>query len=193
MTILLLGLLLFLGVHSVRALAPNLRDAGIARLGLGPWKGLYSLLSIVGFVLIVIGYGEAREDPLLLWAPPLWLRHLAALFTLPAFILLVAAYVPNNHLKARLGHPMLLAVKLWALGHLLAVGWLHAVVLLAAFLAWAVIAFAAARRRDRADAAAVTRAPSVPMSALCVIVGAAAWGLVVFHLHARLIGVAPFG
>lgn len=193
MTILLLGLVLFLGVHSLRALAPGLREAGIARFGVGGWKGLYSLLAIAGFVLMVFGYGEARENPVLLWTPPVWLRHVVALFTLPAFVLLVAAYVPNNHFRARLGHPMLLAVKLWALGHLLAVGWLHGIVLMAAFLTWAVIAFAAARRRDRAAGVAPTTPASVSMSALCVILGAGAWGLFALHLHARWIGVAPFG
>jgi len=193
MILLLLGLILFLGVHSLRALSPGLRDAGLARLGVGGWKGVYSLLSIAGFVLIVIGYGEARENPVLLWMPPVWLRHVVALFTLPAFVLLVAAYVPNNHFRARLGHPMLLAVKLWALGHLLAVGWLHGIALMAAFLAWSVIAFAAARRRDRAAGLVSTPPASVPMSALCVILGAGAWGLFALHLHARWIGVAPFG
>ena len=193
MLILLCGLLLFLGVHSVRALAPDLRDARIAHWGMGGWKALYSLLSIAGFVLIVYGYSLARSEPVLLWSPPLWLRHFAALFTLPAFILLAAAYVPNNHFKARLRHPMLLAVKLWALGHLLAVGWLHSVLTMAAFLAWAVIAFAAARRRDRAAAVPPATRSSAVSSASAVIIGAVAWAVFVFHLHLPLIGVAPFG
>lgn len=192
MAVLLAGLLLFLGVHSLHALAPAARAQLVARLGAGGYKGLYSLVSIGGFVLLVYGYALARAEPVLLWSPPVWIRHLVALFTLPAFILLVAAYVPGNHFKAKLGHPMLLAVKLWATGHLLAVGWLHGVVLLVGFLAWAVIAFAAARRRDRA--AGLVRAPGhVVRSALCVIIGAVLWAVFALHLHLTLIGVAPFG
>lgn len=191
MTVLLAGLLLFLGVHSLHALAPALRARLLERLGTGGYKGLYSLASIAGFALIVYGYSLARAEPVLLWSPPVWIRHLVALFTLPAFILLVAAYLPGNHFKAKLGHPMLLSVKLWATGHLLAVGWLHGVVLLAGFLAWAVIAFAAARRRDRA--ANLTRASgNVVLSAVCVIIGAVLWGVFALHLHLHLIGVAPF-
>jgi len=193
MLVLLVGLLLFLGVHSVRALVPGVRAAGIARLGVLGWKAFYGLLSLAGLVLLVYGYGEARLHPVLVWTPPLGLRHVAALFTLPAFVLLVATYMPRNHFKARLGHPMLLAVKLWAVGHLLAVGWLHGMLLMTAFLAWAVIAFAAARRRDRqAPTAVATQAPSVVMSAATVILGAAAWAGFVFHLHARWIGVPAF-
>lgn len=192
MAVLLTGLLLFLGVHSLHALAPGLRAQLIEQLGAGVYKVLYSLVSIGGFVLLVYGYALARAEPVLLWSPPVWIRHLVALFTLPAFILLVAAYVPGNHFKARLGHPMLLAVKLWAAGHLLAVGWLHGIVLLVGFLAWAVIAFAAARRRDRATR--LVRAPGhVVRSAVCVIIGAALWAVFALHLHLTLIGVAPFG
>lgn len=192
MAVLLTGLLLFLGVHSLHALAPRLRAQLIGQLGAGVYKGLYSLVSIGSFVLLLYGYALARAEPVLLWSPPVWIRHLVALFTLPAFILLVAAYVPGNHFKARLGHPMLLAVKLWAAGHLLAVGWLHGIVVLVGFLAWAVIAFAAARRRDRA--AGLVRGPGhVVRSALCVIIGAVLWAVFALHLHLKLIGVAPFG
>lgn len=192
MAVLLAGLLLFLGVHSLHALAPGPRAQLVARLGAAGYKSLYSLVSIGGFVLLVYGYALARAEPVLLWSPPVWIRHLVALFTLPAFILLVAAYVPGNHFKAKLGHPMLLAVKLWAAGHLLAVGWLHGIVLLVGFLVWAVIAFVAARRRDRT--VGLVRGPGhVVRSALCVIIGAVLWAVFALHLHLTLIGVAPFG
>jgi uncharacterized membrane protein len=190
MTWLILGLLLFLGVHSVRALAPSWREARIASIGARPWKGLYSVLAIAGFALLVWGYGQARADaPVLLWMPPAGLRHAAALLTLPAFILLVAAYVPRNHLKARLGHPMLLAVKLWAAAHLLVSGWLHAVILFGAFLAWAMVAYRAARRREPAPRSGGTWTGTL----IAVVIGTAAWAAFAFHLHARWIGVAPFG
>lgn len=193
MTVLVLGLLLFLGVHSVRALAPGLRDAGIRRLGAGGWRIAYSLISIAGFVLIIYGYGLARAaDPQLLWLPPAWLRHPSALLTLPAFILVVAAYVPGNHFKAWIGHPMLAGVKLWALAHLLASGWLHSMIVFVAFLVWAVVAFARARRRDRL--AGVVQPPGRWLPTMTAIaVGTGLWAGFALYLHARWIGVAPFG
>jgi uncharacterized membrane protein len=191
MPILILGLVLFLGAHSVHMLAPGFRERAVARVGLLPWKGLYSLVSVIGFVLIVIGFGMARAQPQLLYAPPLWLRHLNALFTLVAFVLVAAAYVPRNHLKAKIGHPMLAGVKLWALGHLLATGFLHDVVLFGAFLVWAVADFAASRRRDRA-AGTVYPVGTLAGDALAAAAGVAAWAIFAFLLHQRLIGVSPF-
>ena len=125
MGMLILGLVLFLGVHSTRIVADGWRTAMRARLGGGAWKGLYALLSIAGFVLLVWGYGLARQQPVALWQPPAGMRHVAALLTLIAFVLLAAAYVPRNAIKARLHHPMVLAVKVWALAHLLANGKTH--------------------------------------------------------------------
>ena len=191
MPILILGLILFLGAHSLQMLAPRLRDRMVARIGLRPWKGLYSLVSIAGFVLIVVGFGMARAQPHLLYLPPMWLKHLNALFTLLAFVLIAAAYVPRNHLKAKIGHPMLAGVKLWALGHLLAIGYMRDVVLFGAFLVWAVADFMVSRRRDRA-AGTVYPAGTAMGDALAVAVGVAAWAIFAFLLHLRLIGVSPF-
>jgi len=192
MTLLLLGLALFLGVHSTRIVAEGWRTATIARVGEKPWKGIYSLLSIAGFVLLVIGYGAARQSPVVLFAPPVWTRHLAALLTIPAFVLLVAAYVPGNAIKRAIGHPMIAGVKVWALAHLLSNGTLADVLLFGTFLAWAVLSFIAARRRDRA---AGTTYPAGPGSrtAITVVVGLVAWAVFAFALHRPLIGVAPFG
>jgi uncharacterized membrane protein len=191
MPLLILGLILFLGVHSLHMLAPRWRDRVAARIGLMPWKGLYSLVSIAGLVLIVIGFGMARADSHLLYTPPAWLRHLNALFTLVAFVLIAAAYVPRNHLKAKIGHPMLAGVKLWALGHLLATGDLRGVVLFGAFLVWAIADFAVSRRRDRA-AGTVYPAGTAVGDVLAVVIGVAAWAIFAFLLHLRLIGVSPF-
>ncbi|MBX3725350.1 MAG: NnrU family protein [Xanthomonadales bacterium] len=193
MTVMLLGLVSFLGVHSVHALAPSWRARRIVAWGEGRWKLLYSLVSLVGFVLLVWGYGQARADAAqLLWLPPVWARHLAAALTLPAIVLLVAAYVPGNHLRARLGHPMLVGTVLWAAAHLLASGWLHAVVLFAAFAVWALLALVAALRRDRR--AGVRRVGGRwHATALTVVLGGGLWWLFAFHLHGRLIGVAPLG
>jgi uncharacterized membrane protein len=192
MTLLLLGLALFLGVHSTRIVADDWRTATIARVGEKPWKGIYSLLSIAGFVLLVIGYGAARQSPVVLFAPPVWTRHLAALLTIPAFVLLAAAYVPGNAIKRAVGHPMMAGVKVWALAHLIANGTLADVLLFGTFLAWAVLGFIAARRRDRA---AGTTYPAGPGSrtAIAVVVGLVAWAVFAFALHRPLIGVAPFG
>lgn len=191
MPILILGLILFLGVHSLHMLAPRWRERMVARIGLMPWKGVHSLVAIAGLVLIVIGFGMARADPHLLYAPPLRLKHLNALFTLAAFILIAAAYVPRNHLKAKVGHPMLAGVKLWALGHLLAIGFERDVVLFGAFLVWAVADFAVSRRRDRA-AGTVYPAGTAMGDVLAVVIGVAAWAIFAFLLHLRLIGVNPF-
>ena len=149
MTLLVLGLAVFLGVHSVRIAADDWRSARIAAMGEARWKLAYSVMALVGLVLIVYGYGQARQATVLLYAPPIWMRHVAALLTLPAFMLIAAAYVNGTRIKARVGHPMILGVKLWAVAHLLANGTAADVVLFGAFLVWAVLDYVAARRRDR--------------------------------------------
>ena len=191
MTILLLGLVIFLGVHSTRIVAEGWRSAQIARIGPGPWKLGYTVLSLIGFYLLLWGYGAARQTPVVLWTPPVAMRHVAGLLTLIAFVLLAATYVPRNGIKARLHHPMVLSVKVWAFAHLLANGTLADVLLFGSFLAWSVLSFSAARRRDRA---AGTRYPAGTMAGTLatVLVGGAAWALFAFRLHGWLIGVQPF-
>lgn len=190
MPILFLGLLIFLGAHSVRIFAGGWRTRMIARLGTNGWKALYALASIVGFVLIVWGFGLARQQPVLLYAPPLWLKYVNALLTLVAFVLVVATYVPHNHVKAAIGHPMLAGVKVWAFGHLLATGFLHDVVLFGAFLLWAGVNFVVSRRRDRL-AGTHYAAGTLVGDALALAIGIVAWAVFAFWLHARWIGVNP--
>jgi uncharacterized membrane protein len=190
--ILILGLVLFLGVHSIRIVADGWRTATIGRVGELPWKAVYALLSIVGFVLIVWGFGLARQQPVQLWMPPRGMRHLASLLTLIAFILLAATYVPRNAIKARLHHPMVLGVKVWALAHLLANGNVAHMVLFGAFLVWAALSFRAARARDRA-AGTVYLAGTPAGTAITVVVGAAAWAVFAFWAHGYLIGIRPIG
>lgn len=192
MALLIVGLIVFLGMHSVRLFADGWRTEMVARWGLGGWKALYSLVSIAGFVALVWGFGLARQQTVLLYVPPVWLKHANALFTLVAFVLVAAAYVPRNHIKARLGHPMLAGVKLWAFGHLLATGFLHDVVLFGAFLLWAVVDFVASRRRDRRTGAAYP-AGTWRGDAIALVAGIAGWAIFAFWLHARWIGVSPFG
>jgi uncharacterized membrane protein len=192
MIYLILGLILFLGVHSVRVVADDWRTTQIARFGEGPWKGLYSLASLAGFVLIIWGYGEARHDPVALWNPPLWTHYLAAPLTLLTFVLVTAAYVPGTRIKAWLGSPMVLGVKVWAFAHLIANGTLAAAVLFGSFLVWAVVVFASERRRDRATGVVYPKG-SLARDAVAVVIGVVAWVLFAFWLHGWLIGVRPFG
>ena len=191
MTMLLLGLVVFLGAHSVRIVAEPWRQRRIAQMGPGAWKGVFSLASIAGLSLVVWGYGLARAVPVELWSPPVWTRHLSSLLTLAAFVLLAAAYVPRNRIRAAVGHPMVAGVKLWALAHLLANGRLADVVLFGAFLAWAVFDFRAARARDRARGVVpVVGSVSGDLATLVLGVGAAL--VFALWLHAPLIGVRPF-
>src|SRR5438477_9150712 len=136
MVYLVLGLVLFLGVHTISIVAPGWRDRTAARLG-NVWRSLYSLISIAGVVAIVWGYGIARQNPVMLYAPPAWTRYVAAVLMLPVFPLFLAAYFPGR-IKSALQHPMLVSVMLWALAHLFATGTLADVVLFGGFVAWAV-------------------------------------------------------
>ena len=191
MSLLILGLIVFLGAHSVRVFADSWRKGQIARIGEGPWKGLYSLVSIAGFALLIWGYGRARADTAVLWQPPSWTYYLAALFTLAAFVLVAAAYVRGTRIKSALHHPMLLGVKSWAFGHLIANGTLADVVLFGGFLVWAIVDFAASRRRDRI-AGTTYPAGTVARDAIAIAIGVVAWAVFAFYLHERWIGVRPF-
>jgi len=191
MTLLILGLVIFLGIHSTRVVADGWRSAQIARIGPGPWKLGYTVLSLIGFYLLLWGYGMARQAPVVLWNPPLAMRHVAGLLTLIAFVLLAAAYVPRNGIKARLHHPMVLSVKIWAFAHLLANGTLADVLLFGSFLLWAVPDFRAARQRDR-TANIHYPAGSMAGTLATVVLGGVAWALFAFWLHGWLIGVRPF-
>lgn len=188
MTWFVIGLAIFLGVHSVSIAAPAWRDATVARMGERPWKGLYSLVSIASFVLLIWGYGVARMEPVVLYTPPVWTRWLAALVMLPVFPLLLAAYFPGR-IQAALGHPMLSAVKFWALAHLLANGTLADVLLFGGFLAWAVADRISFKRR--AQRPIRTAPPRAWNDAIAVVVGLALYFAFTQLLHVRWIGVSP--
>ncbi len=192
MMYLIAGLVLFLGVHSTRVFANNWRNQTLARMGEKPFKGVYSVLSLAGFVLLVWGYGQARQLGVMLWNPPTGMRHIAALLTLLAFVLWAASGVPRNQIKAKLHHPMVLSVKVWALAHLLANGSLADTVLFGSFLLWAVVLFAASRKRDRREQT-VYPAGTTNMTIVTVVAGLAFWAVFAFWLHRLLIGVSPLG
>ena len=192
MSLLILGLVLFLGVHSVRIVAEDFRARQLARLGENGWKGLYSLASIVGLGMMVWGYGLARQQPVALWPALTGMRHVAALLTLVAFVFIAAAYVPGNSIKARLKHPMVLGVKVWAFAHLISNNTLADLLLFGAFLVWAVFSFRAAKARDRA--AGTTYPPgTMTRTLLAVAIGTGAWVAFALWGHSFLIGVRPFG
>ncbi|MBU2953763.1 NnrU family protein [Marinobacter sp. F3R08] len=188
MTTLIVGLILFLGVHSLSIVNEPLRNRLNISMGELTFKGLYSLVSLAGLILIVWGYSAARMDPTVIYTPPGWLRHLAFLLLVPVFPLLFATYLPGK-IRAKLGHPMLVAVKLWALAHLLANGMLHDLFLFGSFLAWAVADRISMKRRTQ------RAIPALPVSkandVIAVIGGLAVYVFMVVWAHRWLIGVAP--
>ncbi len=189
MLYLILGLLVFLGLHSVRIVSDGWRGRMLARVGPAVWQAGFSLLSLLSLALLVWGFGLTRQQPLPLWLPPPGLRHISSLLTLISFVLLVAAYVPGNLIKERVGHPMVLGVLFWALAHLLANGKLADVVLFGSFFLWAVLDFSAARRHHTGAPGAGTAGAT----GITVALGVGAWVAVTLWLHGWFIGIRPFG
>jgi uncharacterized membrane protein len=194
MLVLVAGLIVFLGIHSVSIFAPSWRIATIARMGELPWKGLYSLASGLGLALLIVGFGLARRDPVVLYTPPAGLRHLALLIMLPVFPLFLAAYFPGR-IRAATKHPMLVSVKLWAVAHLLANGTLADVLLFGGFLVWAIADRISVKRRSAAEAHQLRTAPPRPLNDVIVIaVGLLIYvAFVFFGVHRWLVGVSPLG
>jgi uncharacterized membrane protein len=192
MTALILGLVLFLGLHSTRIVADAARSRFIAQRGERAWRGLYSLGSAIGLVLIVWGYGQTRAQPVVLWAPPEWARAIGSLLAVVGIVLITAAYVPRNHLKSWVGHPMVLGVKTWAFGHLIATRTLADVLLFGAFVVWAVLCYRSLRARDRAANRQPVPGEAGP-TAIAVIVGVVVAVVFAKWLHGWVIGISPWG
>ncbi|OOG22771.1 NnrU family protein [Thioalkalivibrio denitrificans] len=186
MLTLIAGLVIFLGVHSVAIVAPGWRERMVARMGLLPWMAVYSVIAVVGLVLIIQGYAMARQAPVVLYWPPVWLRHIALLLMIPVFPLLLATYLPGR-IQARVRHPMLAAVKLWAVAHLLANGMLADVLLFGGFLAWAVVDRISLKRRNPPSPPGLP--PGALNDAIAVVGGLAVYVAFILWLHAWLIGV----
>ena len=193
MELFITGLVLFLGCHSVRVFAGGWRQRKIEQWGEKMFKGIYSLASLVGFVLLVYGFSQIRWDSPQLWSPPVAMRHIAAVLMLLAMVLLVAGQVPHNAIKAKLGHPMVLSVKVWALAHLLANGKQADLLLFGAFLLWSVLNFRAARQRDRLAVQSGTAVEATPNTWRVVLIGVAAWAVLLFGGHTWLFAVSPLG
>ena len=190
MTALVLGLVIFIGMHSVRIISDDFRTRQIEKVGISTWRAMYAAVAIVGIVLIVAGYGAARSAPQVIWYPPVWLVYTATVLTIPAFILMAASFVSGTRIRSKLGHPFVLGVKIWALAHLISNGMLADILLFGVFLVWSVAAYASARRRDRK--AGTIYAVGLPKrDAIAVIAGVVAWIVFALWLHRWLFGVAP--
>lgn len=190
MALLVLGIVLFLGLHLVRVVAPGLRSSMIARLGEGGWKGAYSIASIVALVILIYGFGQAR-DMTPIWTPPFWMSHITILLMLFALICLVASLLPAGHIAVRTKHPMVLSVKIWALAHLLSNGDGAAILLFAAFLCWGVILRISLKRRERAGEITLRPFVSAKYDLYAIVIGVIVWALIIWKLHAWIIGVSP--
>jgi uncharacterized membrane protein len=191
MLLLILGLVAFLGIHSIRIVAPEWRNAQLASMGEGRWKGLYSLASLIGFVLLIWGYGLARPEAAIIYEPPVWMRHVTLTLMLFSMIFLGISQVPAGRIKAAVRHPMLLAVKIWAFAHLLANGDAASLLLFLAVLAWAVIDRISVKRREASgEFPAVIQAGPVTNDMIGVGLGIALYVLFVWKLHEWLIGVS---
>ncbi len=191
MCLLIAGLAIFFGAHSIAIVLPRLRDSLRARWGEGAWKAAYSIISLIGFVLICKGFVLARLSPTMLYAPPAWLRYVAALLMVPVFPLVFASFLPGR-IRTAMKHPLLAGVKFWALAHLLANGGLADVLLFGSFLAWAVIDRISFKRRRPPQVLRTARLR--PWSdAAALVLGLAVYAIFLFGAHRWLFGVAPLG
>ncbi|MBB3541007.1 MULTISPECIES: NnrU family protein [unclassified Rhizobium] len=191
MALLIVGIIIFLGLHLIRVIAPGLRQSMIDRLGENGWKGVYSVLSILSLILLIYGFGQARQVTGVLYTPPVWMAHIAVTLMLIALICLVASLLPAGRIAVKTKHPMVLSVKIWAFAHLLANGETSSVLLFAAFLAWGVILRIALKRRERAGELTLRPFVSGKYDLYAVVIGVVVWALITFKLHELLIGVAP--
>ncbi len=190
MSLLVVGLVLFLGIHSIRIVAEPVRTKLVAALGMRGFKALYSVLSLIGLVFIVIGYGQARLEPTWLYHPPPFLRHLNMVLMLLVFPALLAAHLPGR-IQRWLKHPLLVATMAWSLAHLLVNGSLAGVVLFGSFLIWAIADRIALIKRPDSSS---PQLPAWPINDLIVIAGGLGlYAAFAFWLHPILFGVAVMG
>jgi len=189
MALFLIGLIIFLGSHSCRIFADSWRNQMIDRIGEVKWKGLYTIISLIGFIIMVIGYGQARQNTVVLWQPNAALIYIALALNLVAFIFLAGSSPSNNAIRLKLKHPMILGVKVWALAHLISNGSLVDLILFGAFLIWAILDFRSARKRHVhiPEQAQVSTKATV----ITIVSGVILWVVFIFGLHQYLIGVSP--
>ena len=186
LTVLIIGLVVFFGVHCVSIVNPAWRDRVAERIGDNAWRGLYSVAAIGGLALLVVGYGLAREQPIILYIPPVWLRNVVVGLMVFVFPLLMAAYIPGR-IQTAVKHPMLVAIKLWAVLHLLANGSLADVLLFGSFLLWAVADRIALKRRP--PRFVVQARQSKYNDAIAVVAGVGIYAAFVFGAHRLITGI----
>ncbi|QRM56353.1 NnrU family protein [Sinorhizobium sp. BG8] len=191
MALLIAGIVLFIATHLVRPLAPGLRAAGIQHLGKPVWMGIHGLVSLLSLAMMALGFAEARLTGGMLYNPPVAMRHIALTLMLISSICLVAGFLPAGHIRARLKFPVLVAIKIWALAHLLANGESYSVVLFGAILAWAVILRISLKKRIARGEAVLPQFVSVRYDLVAVVLGLVLYGAIVWKLHEWLIGVSP--
>jgi len=191
MLILIIGLILFLGMHSTRIFAEDKREAFIAKRGEQAWKGLYAVVSLIGFVLIIWGYGQGRVTAPVLYVAPFWMVHVVWLLMIPAIILFCMSGAPGGRIKAWVKHPQLAAVKIWAFSHLLVNGDLASIILFGSFLIWAVVDRISARRRAEAGIISEPEPGPVRNDVIAILIGLAIYFAFVLFLHRWLFGVSP--
>lgn len=187
MTFLVIGLILFLGTHSLRLVAPGWREGVVARVGEGPFKGVVSIVSLVGLVLLIWGFGRASEEPAFIYDPPLWTRHVAEALMLPALVLFVAGNLPPGRIRRALRYPMLIGTLIWSIAHLFVNGEAATFVLFGAVFVWSLADILDQRNRPRVIAASAPIANDV----IAIVIGVALYGLLVWRLHLWLFGVSP--
>lgn len=187
MAVLIVGLVIFLGAHSFHALMPGNRKVAIGRLGEQGYKGVFSIVSLIGLALIIWGFGRAAANPVTLYAPPFWLRHLTEALMLLALVLAIASAVPAGYIARFFRHPLLIATILWATAHLIVNGEIATTLLFGAFLVWAIFDLVAQKGRLKMPRAA----PSWRFDVVAVVVAAVVYGLLVWRVHLWLFGVSP--
>ncbi len=187
MIVLILGLVLFFAVHSIRIVAPDWRENRIAAKGEGKWKGVYSIISLLSFALIVYGYSIARPVADIVYQPLEGMYHPVLLLMALSMILMMAFELGQGYIKKILRHPFLLAIILWSIAHLLMNGDMASILLFGSFLLWAVVDLKSALLRSKVD----QPAPHWRSDALAVVAGLVIYGLIIWKLHAWVIGVVP--
>ena len=191
MALLVVSIILFLGIHLIRAFAPGFRQSMIARLGKPGWTALYSIASIATLAFLAYAFSVARTQTTVLYSPPFWASHITIALMLIALICLVASLLPAGHIATKTKHPMVLSVKIWALAHLIANGDSASVLLFASFLAWGVILRISLKRRERAGEITTRPFVSARNDLYAVVLGVLLWAVIIWKLHEWIIGVSP--
>jgi uncharacterized membrane protein len=180
------GMAIFFATHYFTTFRSRAEGGLVHRMGRGPYMGLYSVLTLAGFVLMVWGFANLKPW-IPVWTPPTWTRHIAMFLMIPAMVLIVAAYVPTGFIKKAVRHPMISAVALWALAHLIANGDLASILLFGAFLVYGVVDRIAVNKRG--DIGAASANPNIFGDLLAVAIGGGLYAAVIYYLHPLLFGV----